>query len=654
MPYINRPLDTSPTTTQTIKAGGDAINDNFDAIPDMLGEKADISSLAPVATSGDYNDLTNKPDLSVLEEVLVFPDFASFPPTGESQKVYIAEDTGYMYRWSGAEYVQLTDQTAIWGQISGSLSNQTDLQNALNAKANQSFVEGEVSDLQGQINLKANDNEVVKLTGDQSITGTKTFDHIAFDTTTTKEVTKGEFAWNDDEGTLDLGLNGGNVTLQLGQETVYRVTNNSGSLITDGMLVMAVGTVGASGRILVAPYDGTSPSKRIMGLATEDIPNGADGYVTHFGKVRGINTSMWTEGDILWASPAGNGALTNVKPEAPATKTLVAIVINSHHQVGTVLVRVSQGSNLDDDELVELETLSSGDTLVYNSTEGRFENIPNSFLSLIDTPADYSGQEGKLVKVNPSGNGLIFGDPSGTTVSWGDIQGDVSDQTDLGDIVTRDADEFVGQTSATGAAQLPVGNTAQRPATPSEGMVRRNSQLGYIEEYDGNGWVEIGGTVSDAVLLTGDQTVGGIKTFTESPIIPSATNNSEALQRGQINTANSSEVKTALNATGDAPIYACRAWVNFDGTTTPPTIRASGNVSSVVRNGTGDYTVNFITPMQDTSYTTLVAAGLVLPSSTTASDAAVQSQSTSSVQVRMYDTNGSSFRDGSGLLTVIR
>jgi hypothetical protein len=55
-------------------------------------------------------------------------------------------------------------------------------------------------------------------------------------------------------------------------------------------------------------------------------------------------------------------------------------------------------------------------------------------------------------------------------------------------------------------------------------------------------------------------------------------------------------------APGDAPKYACRAWVNFDGTTTPPTIRASGNVSSVVRNGTGDFTVNFITPIQDTSY----------------------------------------------------
>jgi hypothetical protein len=61
-------------------------------------------------------------------------------------------------------------------------------------------------------------------------------------------------------------------------------------------------------------------------------------------------------------------------------------------------------------------------------------------------------------------------------------------------------------------------------------------------------------------------------------------------------------ITDALNAGGSAPIYACRAWVNFDGTTTTPTIRASGNVSSVTRNGTGDYTVNFTTAMPDANY----------------------------------------------------
>jgi hypothetical protein len=60
-------------------------------------------------------------------------------------------------------------------------------------------------------------------------------------------------------------------------------------------------------------------------------------------------------------------------------------------------------------------------------------------------------------------------------------------------------------------------------------------------------------------------------------------------------------ITTALNASGSAPIYACRAWVNFNGSGTVA-IRASGNVSSITDNGVGMYTVNFTTAMQDVNY----------------------------------------------------
>jgi hypothetical protein len=56
-----------------------------------------------------------------------------------------------------------------------------------------------------------------------------------------------------------------------------------------------------------------------------------------------------------------------------------------------------------------------------------------------------------------------------------------------------------------------------------------------------------------------------------------------------------------FNATGAAPVYACRAWVNFNGTGTVA-IRASGNVSSIADNGVGTYTVIFITAMTDVDY----------------------------------------------------
>lgn len=61
---------------------------------------------------------------------------------------------------------------------------------------------------------------------------------------------------------------------------------------------------------------------------------------------------------------------------------------------------------------------------------------------------------------------------------------------------------------------------------------------------------------------------------------------------------------------GTAPLYMARAWVNFNGVPTLA-IRASGNVTSVTRNGTGDYTVNFTTAMPDANYVT-VCTGVVV------------------------------------------
>jgi hypothetical protein len=75
--------------------------------------------------------------------------------------------------------------------------------------------------------------------------------------------------------------------------------------------------------------------------------------------------------------------------------------------------------------------------------------------------------------------------------------------------------------------------------------------------------------------------------------------------------ANASNVKTALNASGSAPIYACRAWVNFNGTGAVA-IRASGNVSSITDNGVGDYTVNFTTAMPDANYIMVTSSAKTL------------------------------------------
>ena len=64
-----------------------------------------------------------------------------------------------------------------------------------------------------------------------------------------------------------------------------------------------------------------------------------------------------------------------------------------------------------------------------------------------------------------------------------------------------------------------------------------------------------------------------------------------------------------------AVAYGCRAWVNFNGTGTVA-IRASGNVTSITDNGTGDYSVNFTTAMPDANYAVKSSGANTLPLST--------------------------------------
>jgi len=100
--------------------------------------------------------------------------------------------------------------------------------------------------------------------------------------------------------------------------------------------------------------------------------------------------------------------------------------------------------------------------------------------------------------------------------------------------------------------------------------------------------------------------VGGLATSADaSGILELQTNDTTAI------TVDGSQVVSFDNNFGTVaglPSYQCRAWVNFNGTGTVA-IRASGNVSSITDNGTGDYTVNFTNAMPDTNYSTLVSNG---------------------------------------------
>lgn len=198
----------------------------------------------------------------------------------------------------------------------------------------------------------------------------------------------GRMKWNPTDGTVDIGMLGGNVVQQVGLEQFYHV--RATSAIAPGEVVMATGTLGASGKITAAPAVGNINPEYVMGVATESIASGADGYVTNFGLVRDINTTggaeAWIDGQVLYFNPSTAGGLTKNIPTAPNPKVIVAIVVRAHATTGSLFVRVTHGSVLGEtDSNVQFTTLAANNMIRYNAATSRWENIAGPAGAVVGT-----------------------------------------------------------------------------------------------------------------------------------------------------------------------------------------------------------------------------------------------------------------------------
>lgn len=168
-------------------------------------------------------------------------------------------------------------------------------------------------------------------------------------------------------------------------------------------------------------------------------------------------------------------------------------------------------------------------------------------------------------RITASGSGTT--DPSLDTTNYKQVNG-------TGDVSTSGAQTIAGvKTFSSGIAlgvDLPItdGGTGAGTALAAFDNLKQSATNAYS------------GTV---ILATTAEAISG-------------TDTSKAITPGTM--------RDAFNATGSAPVYAARAWVNFNGTGTV-SIRSSGNVSSITDNGTGDYTVNFSSALPDANYCTI-------------------------------------------------
>jgi hypothetical protein len=201
------------------------------------------------------------------------------------------------------------------------------------------------------------------------------FNSLAFDLTPRTKTGVGVMQWNVEDGTLDLGLLGGNVTLQIGQETVHRVVNKTGATILNGQAVYGKGASGQRLEVALAIATSDITSAAILGVATEDIPNNQSGYVTAEGLVRGLNTHSWADGAALYLSPVTPGLLTTTKPAAPDHLVFMGFVIKGGSTgAGTIFMKPQNGYELDELHNVLITSVANGDLLLYDGAVGVWKN----------------------------------------------------------------------------------------------------------------------------------------------------------------------------------------------------------------------------------------------------------------------------------------
>ena len=202
---------------------------------------------------------------------------------------------------------------------------------------------------------------------------------LDFDTATTSTAGAGQMAWNNTDGTLDLGMQGG-LKNKIGHQLFVKARNNSGSLITKGSVVKVVGVAGGFIGINLAQGDSDANSATAFGIVAEDIADASNGFVGINGIIHGLNTNAFTEGDVLYLSPTVAGTFTNVKPVAPQHAVVIGYVAKKSATDGHILLHVQNGYELDELHNVSINTgtLANNDGLIYESSTQLWKNKPIS------------------------------------------------------------------------------------------------------------------------------------------------------------------------------------------------------------------------------------------------------------------------------------
>lgn len=352
--------------------------------------------------------------------------------------------------------------------------------------------------------------------------GISTADFVQFDTGITPTTAVAKLQWDPTNGGPQIGMAGGNVNLQIGQEEVVYVFNDTGSQINEGQVVKITGSQGQRVTVALAQANNDGNSATILGMATENIANNSSGFVTTQGIVNNVNTLGFADGTIVYLSPTTPGGFTSTKPVAPNHLVLVGYIVKGGSGGGgSVFIHPQNGYELNELHDVLITSVANNNLLRYNSAvpawvniagpsgtivgtsdtqtltnksisgaSNTLTNIPNSALvndsvnvngvdltlgAVQTVGADwvlpsYAGNAGKVLTVNPSASDVQWNVVTGTgSVTSVDVSGGSTGLTATGGPITAAGTITLGGTLAvasggTGATNITAAFNALAPS----------------------------------------------------------------------------------------------------------------------------------------------------------------------------------------------
>lgn len=193
----------------------------------------------------------------------------------------------------------------------------------------------------------------------EALEGTNPLPALQFDTTPDAAAhSTGRIYWNAENGSIEIDTTTSGASLEVGYEQWLRARNTTGSTIPDGSPVRVTGASG--NRPLISIGNGTGTS---IGLTTEDIANNANGRVTTFGLVHGLNTNAFAAGNSLYVTSAGALSTT-------PSPTFLGTVVNAHLTQGIIFVHPQSFDHPDGTTAARPTTVSTG-YMYFDTTLGK-------------------------------------------------------------------------------------------------------------------------------------------------------------------------------------------------------------------------------------------------------------------------------------------